>query len=153
MKIDIRPLVRPIYLRDYADEYGDEAIYVWVNLPRKLRIEHFEIVRDFEVVVEDRKELEEQLTQAIADGSEESELDEQVISDHEEKLNEMSRRLYGWFATVWSQHQDESTHWTTDEVNELVDTCLDADPRLWSWIQDEHWRLINEHREGVKKNH
>ena len=45
MKIDIRPLVRPIRLRDYAEEYGDEAIWVWVNPPRRLRQEHQLFVR------------------------------------------------------------------------------------------------------------
>ena len=150
MRIEIKPLVRPIHLSDYAAEYGDEAIWVWVNLPRQLRISHLEIVRDFEAVVDDRKELAEQFEQE--GDSAESESTERLIAEHEEKLNEISRRLYGWFATVWSKSEDESTHWTTDEVSDLVDTCLDADPRLWTWIQDEHWRLVNEHREGVKKN-
>jgi hypothetical protein len=146
MRFEIKPLVRPIRLRDYAEEYGDETIWVWVNLPRQIRLAHYDIVRDFEGVVDARKELEEQL-----ESSGEAGLDEKAVDEHADKLDDLSRRLYGWFATVWSKHEDEDTHWTADEVGELVDACLDADPRLWSWIQDEHWRLVNEHREGVKK--
>jgi hypothetical protein len=146
MRFEIRPLVRPIRLRDYAEEYGDETIWVWVNLPRQLRLAHLEIVRDFEAVVDDRKELEEQFAESGAD-----ELDEEVIDSYAEKLDDLGRRLHGWFAEVWSKHEDEETHWTAGEVGEMVDACLDADPRLWSWVQEEHWRLVNEHRDGVKK--
>jgi|GEM_PF-1650428 len=151
MRFEIKPLVRPIRLRDYAEEYGEETIWVWVNLPRQLRLAHFDIVRDFEGVVESRAMLEEQLEQSIQEGSDESELDEQVVDEYADKLDGLSHRLYGWFAEVWSKHDDESTHWTASEVGEMVDACLDADPRLWAWIQDEHWRLVNEHRDGVKK--
>lgn len=151
MKFEIKPLVRPVRLSDYAEEYGDETIWVWVNLPRLVRVAHFDIVRDFNAVVEERGELEAQLAQAIEEGSDESELDESVVDEYTEKLNDLTARLYEWFATVWSKHEDSETHWTGEQVGEMVDACLDADPRLWSWIQDEHWRLINEHRDGVKK--
>lgn len=141
MRFEIKPLVRPIHLSDYAEEYGDEAIWVWVNLPRSLRVAHAEIVRDFEVVVDERKALAETP----------DDVTEEAVDEHARKLDGLSRRLYEWFAVVWSQHPDEDTHWTADDVDRMVDACLDADPRLWSWIQDEHWRLVNEHRDGVKK--
>ena len=141
MKFEIKPLVRPICLSEYAEEYGEQVIWVWVNQPRAVRVAHAEIVSDFEGVVEERRVLTESG----------DEVDDQAVAEHGEKLDELSRRLYGWFADVWSRHPDEETHWTADDVDEMVDACLDADPRLWSWIQSEHWRLITEHREGVKK--
>ena len=140
MKFEIKPLVRPIRLSEYAPEYEDQVIWVWVNLPRSLRVAHAEIVGDFEAVVEERKALA---------GS--GEVTDEAVDEHAEKLDDLGRRLYGWFADVWSKHEDSETHWTADDVDEMVEACLDADPRLWSWIQDEHWRLVNEHREGVKK--
>jgi len=154
MKIEIKEVVKPIHLRDYAEVYGDETIWVWVNLPRALRLGHAEIVAEFDGVVNERKDALEALKALVESGEapsdEDLSLDEQLVAEHAEKLEELGRRLYGWYATVWSKH-DESTSWTADEVGDLVVACLDADPRLWSWIQDEHWRLINEHRDGVKK--
>ena len=141
MKFEIKPLVRPINLSEYAEEYGDQAIWVWVNIPRALRVAHAEIVRDFEVVTNERKALAE----------DPDDVTEEAVDEHAEKLDELSTRLYGWFAEVWSKHEDPETHWTAEDVDELVDVCLDSDPRMWSWIQDEHWRLVTEHREGVKK--
>jgi len=155
MKIEIKRLVRPVFLRDYAEEYGDETIWVWVNPPRQLRLEHADIVQDFQVVVDARAELgaelEKAIEQAKEEGTEVPEADPDTIARIDQQLNDLSDRLYAWFAELWSQHSDEETHWTGEEVVGMVEACLDADPQLWDWIQDEMWRLVREHREGVKK--
>ena len=144
MKIEIKPLVRPVYLREYAEEYGDEAIWVWVNPPRLLRLEHWDIVKDFQAVVDDRTALIE----ALEEGAEP---DADAVASLDQQIEELSRRLYGWFAKLWSKHDDADTHWTAGDVEGMVEACLDSDPRLWDWVQDRHWELVREHREGVKK--
>jgi len=68
-----------------------------------------------------------------------------------EEFEQLTVPLYAWYAAVWSQHDDEETHWTADDVAELVRACQDADPALWSWLQDETLRLMREHRDGIKK--
>lgn len=163
MKIEIKKIVRPIRLGDYAPEYDGQEIHVWLNPPRRVRMDHFEIVQEFSAVVDERVLVMKTALEAAAKeaGVEPEELEdkgfemdegtEASIAEIDAQLEDLSRRLYGWFAEVWSQDEDEGTHWTTDEVVELVEACMDADPALWSWVQDEHWRLVGEHRDGVKK--
>ncbi len=141
MKIELKALVRPIYLRDYAQEYGDEVVYVWVNPPRRLRLEFFDVTAEFAGVLEQRAKA------AAAETP-----DAEVVAGFDRRLEELAQSLYGWFAQLWSQHEDAETHWTTEDVVQLMETCQDADPRLWSWLQDETWRLMTEHRDGVKKS-
>jgi hypothetical protein len=38
MDLKIPNIVRPIELKEYADEFGDAVIWVWVNPTRELRI-------------------------------------------------------------------------------------------------------------------
>lgn len=161
MKIDIKPLVRAIALRQYAEEYGDQVVWIWVNPPRQLRLEHWDIVQDFQAVTDSRAEFLKPLEGAVKAAEEAEaageqapelpELDADVLASLDQQINDLSRRLYGWFAELWSKHNDDETHWTADDVLVLVEACLDADPRLWDWLQDEQWRLLREHREGVKK--
>lgn len=162
MKIEIKKIVRPIRLGDYAPEYDGQEIHVWLNPPRRVRMDHFEIVQEFSAVVDERLAFLQAITAKASDEGldpdevalDDLDLDEGTeasLAEIDAQLEDLSRRLYGWFAEVWSQDEDEGTHWTTDEVVELVEACMDADPALWSWVQDEHWRLVGEHRDGVKK--
>ena len=155
MKIEIKPLVRPIRLREYAEEYGDEAIWVWVNPPRRLRQEHQRIAEDFQAVMDERaallKDLEQVAATAEETGVAPSEPDPDVVASLDQQITELSRRLYGVIAELWSQHDDAELHWTADDIEEMVEACSDADPPLWNWMQDELWRLILEHRQGIKK--
>ncbi len=141
MKIELQQLVRPVFLRDYAEEYGEQVIYVWANPPRRLRLDYFEVTQEFGSILEERGKLVETEPPDV-----------EALATLDRRLEELSRRIYGWFASLWSQDADPETHWTADEVVELVEACQDADPRLWSWLQDETWRVMAEHRDGVKKS-
>lgn len=164
MKIEIRKIVRPIDLADYAPEYADadQQIHVWVNPPRQARVDYYEINQEFSAAANERLALLQAVAKKVAEESEEDidpgdltldELDlgedvQGTLADIDAKLEALARRLYGWFAEMWSQGEEQ---WTTDDVITVVEACLDADPALWNWIQDEHWRLVREHRDGVKK--
>jgi len=148
MKIDIQKIVRPIRLGDYAPEYDGQAIHVWVNPPRQMRLDYQQVADELSQA---SRELELVVKEAGESTPESEEEAAGLVSDYGERLEELARRLYAWFAVMWSQGDDEDTRWTTDDVVELVEACLDADPALWAWIQDEHWRLVREHREGLKK--
>ena len=50
MKIEIQKIVRPVHLGDYAEEYGDQRLYVWVNPPRKMRMDYWEVSQEFRLV-------------------------------------------------------------------------------------------------------
>ena len=59
--------------------------------------------------------------------------------------------LHAWYAELWSQHADAMTHWTVDDVAELVRACQEHDPAFWSWLQDRSFQAIQDHRDGIKK--
>lgn len=149
MRIELRRIMRPVCLRDYAEEYGDEVIQVWVNPSRAKRLE---LQALGEASAQARDRLNELARQGTEDLTEEER--QQLTAELEELAGEfdnLALPLYAWYADVWSQHDDEDTHWTADEVAELVRACQDADPALWTWLQDETLRLMREHRDGIKK--
>jgi hypothetical protein len=154
VKIDIQKIVRPVRLGDYAPEYGGQLLHVWVNPPRQMRLDYQQIADELSQASKELELIVKSAMDAQEAGKSTPESEEEVaglVSDYGERLEELARRLYAWFAVMWSQAGDEDTRWTTDDVVELVEACLDADPALWAWIQDEHWRLVREHREGLKK--
>jgi hypothetical protein len=51
MKFEIAKIVRPVELADYAEEYGDRVIMVWVNPPVRLLEEHDQVVNRVREVV------------------------------------------------------------------------------------------------------
>lgn len=150
MKIELRRITRPVPLRDYAEEYGHEVINVWVNPSRAKRLE-LATLGEASRQAQDR--LKELLTQAqtddLTDDTRQQLTDELAALDGE--LSTLMASLYGWYAELWSQHPDTESHWTPEEVSELVRACQEADPRLWDWLQEESLRLITDHRDGIKK--
>jgi len=137
MKINIPKIIRPIALSDYADEMGDAVIYVWVNPSRELRIKY-----DVE-----REEIDELLTE-IKELSEQEKKEEQIklVYDSIAKCND---RLFGWWSEILSQHDDKDTHWTIEEIKQIVD--MDTDPGFWHWLQSQAFDLIESHRSANKK--
>ena len=149
MKIELRRIVRPVRLCEYAEEYGAEVIHVWVNPSRAKRLE-LQALGEASMQARDRlTELADQNTGDLTDDER-----QRLTTEAEELAEEFDRLvepLYAWYADIWSQHDDKETHWTPDDVTQLVQACMDADPALWSWLQDETLRLMREHRDGVKK--
>lgn len=149
MKIELRRIVRPVCLGDYAQEYGNEVIQVWVNPSRATRLE-LQAIGEASVQARDRlNELANQNTDEFTE--EERQQLTAELEELAEEFEQLTVPLYAWYAAVWSQHDDKETHWTADDVAELVRACQDADPALWSWLQDETLRLMREHRDGIKK--
>lgn len=154
MKIDIQKIVRPIHLADYAPEYEGQVIYVWVNPPRQLRLDYWGVSQEFSRADEERTALLAETAKAI---EEETLTPDQQAAAAEQlegfgrSLNDLAMQLFGIMAEMWSQNEDAETHWTAQDINELVEACTNQDARLWSWIQEQHWRLIEDHRTGVKK--
>lgn len=156
MKIEVKKIVRPIPLREYAEEFGDEAIWVWVNPPRQVRLDYWQIAEEFSAFVSERLTLIEALADEAGEDKTLDELDvpqetRERLEALDAKLESMSRRIYAWFAEMWSQSQDEAEHWTAAQVEEIATAFMETDPRFWGWIQEQHWRLLSEHRDGVKK--
>lgn len=45
----------------------------------------------------------------------------------------------------------EETHWTVDELKDMITRTADTDPLFWIWFQDRVVREINDHRTALKK--
>ena len=135
MKFAIQRIVRPVQMREYAEEYGDECIWTWANPPRATRLEFYQIADEYKKLVEG------------ADSAEEGEQDTGLAG----QLETLMGRFHEWWSVLWSQHSDPETHWSAEDVRELVDVARDTDPALWGWLQEACFEIMREHREGVKK--
>jgi hypothetical protein len=59
------------------------------------------------------------------------------------------RSLNAWYARLWSQHPDVSTHWTVNELQKIND----ENPRFYEWLCISSWSLIERHRMYAKKGY
>lgn len=63
---------------------------------------------------------------------------------------DVGEKIAAWFACLWSQGNEES-HWTTEQVLELVSNGFETDPRLFGWLSAKSLGMIADHRAGQKK--
>ena len=117
MKVNIPKVVRPLPLSDYAPEFGEQVIEMWVNPPRAKRLEFADITRRY-------KETLDQITATEDD----DELQELVSA-----MEALAGELHEWYAEMWSQGKDK---WTAEEVKEFAAAALDTDPGLWDFVQE-----------------
>ncbi len=140
MEIAIRKIVRPLYLREFAEEYGDDFISVWVNPPRAF-------LTEYEQIRQESKEVTDRLLElAKKDGAGEAEREELG-----KQIQQVNDRFYDWFARIWSQGEDASKHVTMEQVREIAIQCERQDPALWTFLTLMTWGLINDHRNLAKK--
>lgn len=72
-----------------------------------------------------------------------------MVESGKESPGEVGQKIAAWLSNVWSQGE-EDTHWTPEEVLELV--TVDSDPRLFAWCCWRTVAMITEHRVGQKKS-
>ena len=161
MKIEVKRMVRPIRLCEYVAEYGDETVWTWANPPRSFRARVFELADEG---TECRKEIAA-LYKAVkgeadeAEVADEAEMGEVELSEADAarlevlaaELERIGGELNAWWAELWSQSQDTATHWTADDVSDLLETARDADPQLWDFLQGQSFTAMQDYRDGKKK--
>jgi len=135
MRFEIPRMLRPLQLSDYAVEFGDAVIQVWVNPPGEKRRTYGEIVG-----------LMDGIKSKIPADTPSSEQVEQLV----EELRGLQIRLIAWFSEIWSQGPQE-TRWSEEDIRFLLDYSMDTDPKLWAWLVENTMRLIGEHRSRQKK--
>ena len=135
-RLDIPKILKQLELAQYAPEFGDAVIQVWVNPPR-------DMLRQYGELLGEMKRL--QAVIGIGD-----ELNPDLVGQHAEALRSVHDHLKAWFASVWSQGPDE-THWSEEDIGALLEHSNETDPGLWSWLVEQTMRLIGEHRKRQKK--
>lgn len=131
MKINIPKVVRPIRLSDYAPEFGEQQVEMWVNPPREKRLAFASISERFQGVREQIAKTE----------------DPDVLAALMEDIKALGLEMYAWWADMWSEGEDE---WTGEEVQTLVEAALNSDPGLWDFLQEQSLDAMQDYRNRKK---
>lgn len=154
MQFNIPKVVKPLFLRDYAEGFGvdpetgeDCPIWVWVNPPRAFLRERDEIIA----------EIVRRSTQRLIDKKQdnpEAEVDAEELIDEsfdESEMSALDLQLREWLSTVWSQGP-EGSQMSAEEIRQLSQQTAETDPIFFSWLQERTVKMILEHRFGQKKS-
>ncbi len=176
MKIKIPKVVRPIRLSDYAPEFGDQEIGMWVNPSRDKRLEFVGITerardtralmaalvadeRSIEQLTKDsqeaKKEHERQFAHnvlAIIEAVKDLDDDERAerLAEAVGCIKEQGVEIHAWYAEMWSQGDGEK--WTGEEVKELAEAAINTDPGLWDFLQESSLDAMSEYRTRKKSD-
>lgn len=135
MKFNIPTIVKSVDLGEYDQAYKGQEIWMWVNPPKRMRREFDQINKDIRDAV---KSLLEELTDE----------EKQQIKEEVEKLQAQQA---AWWAEMWSQHEDEETHWSVEDVQTLLEESADKDPQLWNFLTETSLERLKEHIIGNRK--
>ena len=142
MPIEIRKVVRPLRLSEFAQEYGEETLDVWVNPPRGRRAEYARAAFLSRTGVA-------RLEAPVAE--ETPALDEEARAKIVAQVAEGNDGVFAYFAELWSQGADVSKHLGSAQVKDFAVRCMEEDQALWSFLVKRTLALIEEHRSGEKK--
>jgi hypothetical protein len=151
-----KPITKELNLSEF-DENQDFVFHVWVNLPmkmirrrNKLTIESLEALRETETIANRINETAKETDKAKKAA--------QVVKNAaakklvEARVKKANRAEAEFFTEIWSQGEDEETHWTVDDFQEWQKELTEENPGLWRWVLRATNALINTHREGYLKN-
>jgi hypothetical protein len=156
MRFDIPKTTRFLELQGYDPENSSLSgvgIHIWVDPPRSILVEFDQLNREYGQELNklanrlgDRKPVVLNLTGRLAFwlgavAKKTQGRGFQTVTDS------YRRSMYTWYARLWSQARDVETHWTVDECENVND----ENPRLYEWLCNSSWVLIERHRDDVKK--
>jgi len=136
MKIDIPKIIEGLRLGDYAPEFGEAVLCVWVNPPRRLREAYTQAVEESVDALRQAQELSREA------------LEDEILASLQQRVRASEQKQREWFAEIWSQGP-EGTGWTLEEIDELA--ASDSDPALLPWLIGRTVAMIGEHRSASKK--
>jgi hypothetical protein len=137
-KFEFCKITRPIDLAQYAPEYAGAVVQMWVNAPRAVIAEWGEL-RAAVVTMVGKMQTE--------DGD-----DPAIQAQRGDRFVELNGRMNAWWSTMWSQADDPETHWTADDVDQLVNHLTDIDPQAWAWLISTCLETVQAYRSGERKN-
>lgn len=124
MRFEIKRLIRPLQLGEYASEYGDAALEVWINPPKALSDTRLELAQ-----------RTIRVSEALSAGD----------ADAAAQLDAIGNELIDWLAQIWSAGDQTIS---ADEIREI----FDADPALYRWLLEQTWQMLIDFRAGQKKS-
>lgn len=144
MRIQIPPILRPVYLTDYAPQCVDPAtgqsivVWVWVNPPRQMLVDHDALIDQLGQL---RTRIHPGDAGAVATG--------EALQAGIVEVQRLTTALAEWCAQLWSMHADIATHWSAEDVRALMDS--DTDPALYPWLKRRTLAAIMAHRADIEK--
>ncbi len=135
MRIEIPKIVQKIHLAEYAEEFGDQCIEVWVNPPRDVLVQHDDLVQ---LVVKCREESE---------AARKSLLPKEEIDRLRKEIQNAHQKINDWYSKIWSQGD---TSISAQEVEDLLGTAHESDPAFENWLVSRTLGMITDHRDGQK---
>ena len=118
---NFKAVTRLLSMGGYAPEYAGAEFHVWVNMPRAVVSEFYQLQDDASVLKGDDR-----------------------IS--------LNQRVFNWLSKVLSQGEDQTTHVTPDEVEQLALHLIDTDPQAWPWLIGQVQTIIADYRTAARKN-
>jgi hypothetical protein len=137
MKFDVPKVVRPIPLKEYAAEFGETCLQVWINPDKLTRKERLDLqVENLEKNQADLKAYAAQVEAAKKENKPAPEMPELA-----ERLwfTNWKRRWVDWLSRIWSQGADES-HLSVAQILELEE----KDPYLVRWLVDRTLAMVDD---------
>ena len=143
MNLNIPSVLERLPLKEYHPDFGERALFVWVNPTRALLDQRRELLRELQQHIQNGVEKEK----AFPEDPEKAEQARQrAIDEYQAFLAEFNQRMYAWFAEIWSQGPDE-THVSAEEI-----AAWDAQaPAFVEWLTTRTWDMLAEHRARRKK--
>lgn len=131
MKLKIEKILKPLELKDYAPEYGDASLMVWINPPRAMREKLNELYAEFrqKTLKQSKREVEVSQDKSVL----KKELDE-----YKAFIKDWNHRVQEWYVQIWSQGVAD-THWSVEELEEIDQ----ADPKLMAWMLTRTQELLD----------
>jgi hypothetical protein len=140
MKLSIPTITQPLRLAEYAPEFGEQTIRVWVNQPIS-RLEQFASIAQRQPAAK----------RALREACRKKKPDKAAAEKAIKELEEIGAELMAWLAETWSQGP-EDTRLDLEAVEEIARECLERDSGLYEWLVRQTWEIVTNYRLQIKKN-
>ncbi len=146
-KVTWKPVLQALALRDYHPDYGENVIMICVNPQPEFYAERTALMAEYSKQLIQMQAATQKAT--ILKGEAKEETSEQAA-----QLNQAFSvwaeqtflpGMQGWFARLWSFGAEQ---FTVDDLDEYEK----VDPHLLAWLKRCSMEMIEEHRQGRKKN-
>jgi hypothetical protein len=147
MRLEIPKIVEKLNLSDYAKEFGDQTMSVWVNPDRETNKVHDTNVDVANALIKKLAELNESKKEKGDDWFEAT--GKKIQEDLVANLEEANRKVTEWYSLIWSQGE-EATKVAPEEVEALAEKALETDPMFFQWLCESTLEMIVAHRVNRK---
>lgn len=138
--IKIPKITKAINFSEYAPEFGEAHVEVWVNPPKSLLNEQSQIVLAVSDLVREINKLNAKKPIPTDD-------DIKKVDELRKKLETLNEQLTEWYAKVISQ---DGQPISIEDLSKLFDAAIESDPRFLDFLRDRTLGAILEHREQRK---